>query len=127
MATTLNIRLTGGQAQSLRELVNDKEDALFLKLARAEKDYESTTARIEGLRGALGYWNEIDVAIRDAGPSPVADLTAEQRAAPELLAALIQNHDEARAWVKSDSVAELRQTLRNIMEISQAAIAKAKP
>lgn len=63
--------LDAGKMSRLRDIVNDKADALFSKLQAAED--EGNKARAEGLRDSLKLWNEIDEAIRDATPEPVAD------------------------------------------------------
>lgn len=58
------IVLTDGQASRLRDMVNDKQDALFAKLQTAVAD--KNDGRAEGLRQSLRFWDAIDIAIRDA-------------------------------------------------------------
>lgn len=71
----------------LRDIVNDKADELFAKLSHAES--AGNTARAEALRGSLAFWNEIDIALRDAAPEAVPVVLSPMfQAAPEMFAAL---------------------------------------
>jgi hypothetical protein len=63
------ITLTDGQASRLRDIVNDKQDALFEKLRVASQGANVT--RADALRESLRFWDEIDRAIRDAQTEPV--------------------------------------------------------
>lgn len=65
------IKLTDAQAARLRDLVNDKQDALFEKLTVVVKLEFSQVRenRANGLRNSLKFWDVIDRAIRDASGS----------------------------------------------------------
>jgi len=70
MSTTLVLRLEQSKMSRLRDIVNDKADDLFSKLSRAEAAKNVT--RAQGLTDALKFWDEIERALRDAQPEPVA-------------------------------------------------------
>ncbi len=58
------IVLTDLQAARLRDIVNDKQDALFDKLQTAVS--AKNEGRAAGLRESLQFWDFIDRAVRDA-------------------------------------------------------------
>lgn len=114
MSTTLVLRLEASKMSRLRDIVNDKADDLFSKLGRAEA--AKNTTRAQGLTDALKFWDEIDRALRDAQPEPVAVAPSPLcNAANELLSAL--------KLVLHDTSPVLSAVVR---EQARAAIAKAE-
>ncbi len=69
------IQLTDTQAARVRDLVNDKQDALFDKLS-ALPDTLKHGARGDGLRGSLRFWDSIDLAVRDSDSKAADELSA---------------------------------------------------
>ena len=74
MTTILN--LNAQHVAALRELVNAKQDALFNKLQTLVKEDDSTY-RQNGVRSSLRFWDEIDIALRDA-KMPCAQSSADE-------------------------------------------------
>ncbi len=58
------IVLTDLQAARLRDIVNEKQDALFDKLQAAVA--AKNDGRSAGLRESLQFWDFVDCALRDA-------------------------------------------------------------
>ncbi len=65
------IILTDAQASRLRDIVNDKQDALFDKLTVQVKAQRED--RAAALRESLAFWDKIDVAIRDSQSAEQSD------------------------------------------------------
>ncbi len=63
MKTIISLSLP--HVSRLRELVNERQDALFDKLTRAVAD-KASDGRQEGLRDSLKFWSAIDNALKNA-------------------------------------------------------------
>lgn len=125
MSTTLVLRLEHSKMSRLRDLVNDKADDLFSKLTRAES--VKNAARVEGLTASLKFWDEIDRALRDAQPGPVASVPSPLcNAANDLLAALngLLKHFDGAQSVAGQSGLNASCYLAEV-EAARAAISKA--